>query len=239
MSSIKNPLFLSTQENTFQTLLDVTVEIIKQNDQQDSLKIISNLHDLTTAQPKFVAAFIEKILFIITEVIHSDQLSEAIRISCANYLVTLGQTNTQALKNSSYFAQQTLVILFRVLIANVEEENFDEMENFEENNVSNQSIYSAIVIALSSMAHFMKGKFLFQQFVPLCRESLNSDQWKAQHVGLLLIGILSEDAKKNFMDDFDKIMGLILPFLKSSHPKVVYSCLTSISLLCEEFSPQI
>ena len=174
MANINNPLFLTTQEKAFQALLDVTIEIIKQNEEQESLKLISNLHDLSTSQPKFVGAFIEKILFIITEVIHSDQLSEATRISCANYLVTLCETNTQELKNSNYFSSQTLVILFKVLISNVEEDNFDEMDNFAENNIQNQSIYSAIVIALSSMGHVMKGKYLLQQFMPLCREALCS-----------------------------------------------------------------
>lgn len=75
--------------------------------------------------------------------------------------------------------------------------------------------------------------------MPLCREALSSDNWKAQHVGLVLIGILSEDAKKNFSNELDKIVNLVLPFLKSKTPKVIYSTLTCIGLLSEEFAPML
>lgn len=47
MSNIKNPLFLSTFQEAFSDMLNLTVEIIKTNERGESLKMISNLSDLS------------------------------------------------------------------------------------------------------------------------------------------------------------------------------------------------
>lgn len=34
-------------------------------------------------------------------------------------------------------------------------------------------------------------------------------------------------------------MNLVLPYLKAENPKVLFSCLTCVGLMCDEYTPEI
>lgn len=120
-----------------------------------------------------------------------------------------------------------------------EEELEDDLNKMLENCAEKKSLYATTLIAFQNIGVTLSNSYLLQKLMPWCLEGLKSSSWQAQHVSLIVIGLLIEGTKKHIVNDLDQLLNLSVPFLNSSNPKVVYSCLTCLGLLIQEFSPEI
>ena len=243
MNRIKDKNYLNNFSTMIKPLTQLMVEVVKQKNQEQGVKIINTFDDLVIFQPKFLLSSCEELVFLFTEIFASEEISDAVRIAALNFLSSYAKHNGLALRKSPNFNNKTLVSLFQCLMKSSTEELEDEADDngkdFVQGSLSHKSISGAVIMTLSIFSENLSCKYFFTKMMPFCKEALGSTDWRAQHSALVIIGVLAQGTKQHFINDLEGLMILILPFLKASHPKALFSCLTCIGLLCDEYCPEL
>lgn len=120
-----------------------------------------------------------------------------------------------------------------------EEDLEDDLKKMIEESTQKKSLYGTLLVTMSNLGETLSNAHLLQKVMPMIMEGLKSSSWQAQHISLVTIGLLVDGTRKTILKDLDALLNLVLPFLQSSNPRVVYSSLTCLGLLIEEFSPEI
>lgn len=120
-----------------------------------------------------------------------------------------------------------------------EEDLEDDLKKMIEESTQKKSLYGTLLVTMSNLGETLSNAHLLQKVMPMIMEGLKSSSWQAQHISLVIIGLLVDGTRKTILKDLDALLNLVLPFLQSSNPRVVYSSLTCLGLLIEEFSPEI
>ncbi len=149
------------------------------------------------------------------------------------------EQNKNLFKTNNYFNQQVLLTLFQQMMKEAQEELDDDLKQMVQESLEKRTLYATILVTFANIGQVLSNVFLLGKVMPLCQEGLRSQSWQAQHASLVLIGVLVEDTKKSFLKELKSFMDLILPYLQSPNPRVVYSCLTCLGLLIQEFSPEV
>ena len=83
-----------------QTLVKLIIEIVKEKDAQQSIKIIDNIDDLLTEQPKFMTPIVENLLVVFTDIIQCEEFDESVRIAAVNCIGTMCKNMPAVVKTS-------------------------------------------------------------------------------------------------------------------------------------------
>lgn len=243
MNRIKDKNYLNNFSSMLKPLTQLMVEVVKQKNQEQGVKIINTFDDLVIFQPKFLVSSCEELVFLFTEIFASEEISDPVRIAALNFLSSYAKYNGLALRKSENFNNKTLVSLFQCLMKSSTEDLEDEADgnaqDFVQGSLSQKSISGAIIMTLSIFSQNLSCKYFFSKMMPFCKEALGTTDWRAQHSALVIIGVLAQGTKKHYLADLEGLMVLILPFLKADHPKALFSCLTCIGLLCDEYCPEL
>lgn len=243
IGGIENETLLSNFKDHIKLLFELVVKVIQEQDEDRSIKLLSSIDDLISFHPKFLEQYSETFLFIVSEIIKTKEISEVVRISALNLLCTFVENLPICCKKSSHFDQVIIITLFKLLLENSSETLESELDFAEKDiltgAVTQKSISAAVVEVISKIGEFLGNKYTLTKFIPFIIEGLQSASWQAQNASLLILGMLIQGSKDNFENDFDKIMRMVLPFIKSSHKKVIFNCLTCIAFISVEFTPKI
>ena len=242
LNNTKDTTVLASYSSVVQNLIEIMVEMIKNQDESQGLKMIRSFDELASFQPKFLLPFVENIVFVFTEMFASEEVPMPVRIAAMNFFITFSEKNGMALKKSQNFTEKTLITFFKVLMTNIE----DEMTKGDKINkeltkeaLSESNIEGVITNVLPSLSDTLGAKFMFSKFAPMIIEALGSNDWKAQYSGLLVVGLLCENTKQHFKGDLPNLMKMILPYLNSPNQKVVYGALTALGMLSIEYNPDL
>jgi hypothetical protein len=243
IGGISSDEILSNFNPLVEKLFDLIIKVIQQQDEDRGVKMLNTLDDLISSHPKYIEKYAETLLWMADEMIQSENLPDSVRITAMSLVSTFAKELPICAKKSSTFENKILLNLFKILMANSSDLLEDELNVQEKDiiagNLSQKSVAGAALDTIGQICAHLGNKYTLKKYVPYIMEGLKSDSWKGQHSGLIVMGILAEGAKENFADDFNAIAQLVVPFLTSSHPKVVYSCLTCIGFLAEEFAPEL
>lgn len=216
-------------------LIQIMVEMIKNNDESKGLKMVQVFDDMASFQPKFLLPFTESLVFLFTEMISSEAVPHSVRVAALNFFLTYSEKNPMALKKSAAFNDKTLVTLFRAFMEDVTEELTDDSKEA----VSQSDMEGVVSSLLPSLSEALGAKYLFSKYGPMIVEGLNSGNWKAQYTAMLFIGLLCEGTQQYFKNELPGLLSIILPFLKSDNTKVLHGCLAAVALLCTEYQPDM
>lgn len=235
LNTTKDAKTLQTYSGVVEKLIQLMVEMIKNNDESKGLKMVQAFDDMASFQPKFLLPFTESLVFLFTEMISSESVPHSVKVAALNFFLTFSEKNPMALKKSPTFSDKTLVTLFRAFMDCVTEELTDDTKEA----VSQQDMEGVVSSLLPSLSEALGAKFLFAKYGPMIVEGLNSSSWKAQYTAMLFVGLLCEGTKQHFKNDLPGLLSLILPYLKTSSTKVLHGCLAAVGLLCSEYKPEI
>ncbi len=75
-----------------------------------------------------------------------------------------------------------------------------------EETLSKNDPASAAADALAKIGYELGVKFLLPIFIPMIQQALSSQDWKAQHAGLMGIAQLSEGCAEKYKNEMDNIV---------------------------------
>ena len=76
-------------------------------------------------------------------------------------------------------------------------------------------------------------------FIPLIQQALSSPEMRYQHAGLTSLALLVEHCHSSFKGELQNMVGLMLPMMQSTHPRIIYDSLVVMGYMATEFCPEI
>ena len=127
--------------------------------------------------------------------------------------------------------------------------------------VQSMEVYDNILETLAKICEVLNIKQTLAKIMPMIMSSLNPSQdsvdaqgnkldvngnvqipdfvRKSQWAGMEVLGSVLEGSKRFYHKDLPNLMNLVLPFLESSCPMVLYSTLTTLGVMSEEYYPLV
>lgn len=200
---------------------------------------LCNLADLTENFPRFWRGCGDELCRVLTTLGKSSYFPKEVRAGAVEVLSTLVHKCPSLIQNSVFFTQE-LIVLGLTLTSELGQVTKEEWirEEEEQDVIGNdpyflgRDLLSKLATALGQQTVLMH----FQQLVPL---HLRAEDWVKQHTGLLTIGLIAEGCHDAFAAGLGDILNMVLPFLTSSNPRLVWASVTTLGLLCTEFEPTL
>lgn len=243
VSCIETDTLLSKFKTHFEVMLQLIIQIVQEQNEDRSVALLSSVEDFVTFHPKFIEQYLDTLLWIIDEISKTSAVAENVRNAAVNLLTTVVDQLPVACKKSKFFEKTTMPTVFRLLVENATQELESELDLSSKDTltgtVTKQTMSAVAVEALSKMGSSLGNKYTLVGYMPMIVEGLRSTAWQAQNAALLTLGLLVEGAKEKFAQDFDQLVSLVLPFLTSQTPKVVFNALTCLAFVATEFTPKL
>lgn len=78
---------------------------------------------------------------------------------------------------------------------------------------------------------------MLPMFISYIQTYLASTQIEHQHAGLIAMAIMTEDCHDSFKTNIKNIFELIVPLMKTNHPRIMHDILVAMGYMSEEFAP--
>jgi len=95
-------------------------------------------------------------------------------------------------------------------------------------------MYFSAVEGIERLALDLGGQYMLKATFSFIETYLASDNWKANHAGYSAIGFMAEGCKDVFKTHLPNLLKHIGSGLTHNHPRVKYSALLALGLLCED-----
>lgn len=128
------------------------------------------------------------------------------KIITVDFLTVLCESNKASLKNNQLFNSQTLLILFQQMMKESDEDLEDDLKKMIEESTEKKSLYGTLLVTMSNLGETLTNAHLLQKIMPMIMEGLKSSSWQAQHISLVLIGLLVEGTRKTILKDLDALL---------------------------------
>lgn len=204
------------------------------------IKSLSCLAELTEFCPRVWKASLEKLVNLMCEIARKDDFESDLRGAAVEVLATLICRVPGMLNKQPQLIQELLSTGF-VLAASLE--HMDNLTawntNEEETDVVMNDPYSLGKDLLSRAANSLGSDAVLPVLLQLIPLHLQSDDWAKQHTGLMALGMIAEGCHDKFENSLAQVLSMVLPYLKSSNPRLKWAALTTLGLLCSEFEPTL
>lgn len=239
---LKNESSILKLENSIIKMIRLLVEIIKCKDNDHGIKILGILDDFANFHPKSNKRNVQELFWVYNEIIKTNTIDLSIRISSVNNMSSIIKHSSKYVKETSYVHEIVFQNLFDVIVneklSDLEEDN-DEINNDRNKKLSKQNISDVILECIDQINLSLGVKFTLDKFIGKIMVGLNSNDWRSQSAALDVLGILIEKANSCYSNDFENIGHLVIPHLKNNNLIVLYSALTCVGFLADEFTPKL
>lgn len=82
----------------------------------------------------------------------------------------------------------------------------DDLKKMIEESTEKKSLYGTLLVTMSNLGETLSNAHLLQKIMPMIMEGLKSSSWQAQHISLVLIGLLVEGTRKTILKDLDALL---------------------------------
>lgn len=239
ISNIEEKNFVKKFASILPFIIQNLITAIKQEDTDSAISFISCLENLIESHPSFVKPVIEDILFTLTEILKEKSFNLGIRNQVLNCIGVLGKACDVAIRKSENFKKLVIPMLLEIM-DEIKDINIDDwLEDLEDEIIPKEHIYTNANDTISKLSDSLNPKFVLTQFFPYITQLIQSDQWYSVHTGYMAISALASGSSTAFKGGLDQLMQLVLPGFEHQDPRVVYSAISAMALLCEEYAVTI
>ena len=217
-------------EHLLPKTFELLVNVVKEGDKNRGIKVLGLVDDIIEFRPKQMGRHIESIIWILEQLIGTDQIDVSVRRAATVTLGTVIRNSPSKIKKSKTLKESLIPTLFKVIVSQKEEEIEEE---------NNLSISNCCLELVEELRISIGTKIMLTSYIPYIQQALSSNEWRYQSAGLDVLGSLVEGSNEEFKDDINNLGKLVIPFLKNDKPIVVNSAIVCIKKLTIEFYPLI
>ncbi|XP_039251343.2 importin-5-like [Styela clava] len=200
-------------------------------------EVLKSLVELCEDIPKYIRPRVADLLTMCLKLIGDVEIEESIRQLALEVIVTLAETVPGLIrKQKTYISQiipQTLA-----LMVDLEDEDPTEWANSEDteedecdtNPVAGEN-------ALDRLACALGGQAVLPHILATVPAMLQNPDWRYRHGGLMAISAVGEGCHKYMEEILSEIVGVVIPYLGDSHPRVRYAACNAVGQMCTDFAP--
>jgi hypothetical protein len=201
-------------------------------------EIIAEVHQVINMHPKIISALLQKIVLVLSSVAKDNRADRASRSAAVEVFIMIINEYGGFVEKSRFFVQEALTLAM-VFMSELDcPLNFDEWNSNVDDGVTRLEPFDVGKDLLSAVSDNFK-ELAFHDALQMVDAHLAAPHWIYQHTGIVALGLISEGCKNCLLGYITKYIQVLLGFCTHDNPRLRFAALTSISLFCTYFSPEI
>lgn len=199
-----------------------------------------SLIDLVLVAPKMFRPMLSTIIAFCLAVIKNRELDLLTRLAALELLTTFAEALPSMCRADPDYAE-TMVVLTLQLMTEIciDDEEAIEWQNVENREPMDEEEDKAARNSLDRVSLSLGGKVLAEPLFSYLTQMLSSNEWRKRQAALMALLAAAEGCRDVLMAETLKILDLILPLLRDSHPRVQFSCCNALGQILTDFADLI
>ena len=238
LSSIDDESVVLKYKQMMEGLLQVVIEVMQQDEEQGQASLEA-LIELTATHGDIWGSSVQKLIYVISEIIKNRQFEEATRQSALEIISTLAENMPPILRKHSDDLRDHLFPAIAFMMTEVElADDLPAWFALEDTEIQAKNDPAAVAAdALSRMASYLGEKTTLHCSIHLVKSAIESSEWKEQCMGFSFLGMISDACKKQFKSNIDDVAKMTVSGFRNENPRVRFEALQSTGLLLNDLAP--
>ena len=193
--------------------------------------------ELALLHPKMFSGVLPQAVAYLVTQMRNSELEDATRQICLEFLISLTEASPGMMRKCSEFATSVIPVCLEWM---TELDNSNEWyagETMDDDDDSSNE--TAGEQAMDRLALYLGGKIVLPIAFQLIPSLLSSPEWQKRHAALRCVSAIGEGCLKLMEAELEKVVGLVVPYLRDPHPRVRHAACNAIGQMCTDFSPMI
>ncbi|RKP02349.1 hypothetical protein CXG81DRAFT_10876 [Caulochytrium protostelioides] len=213
------------------------VNVLATDNQEDELlKAITQLIDLTEYLPKAFRPILEHVVTFMSQLMNNTEFDEPVRHIGLELLLALAERAPGMCRKVKSFTPTTISIALNWM-THLEDEASWYVADADDYDESSDACIGEQ--AMDRLARSIGPKSVLPVTFHLLPAMLNSPEWQQRHAALMAISSIGEGCQKVMQGDLGSVVDLVHKHLADPHPRVRYAACNAIGQMCTDFGPQI
>ncbi|KAI2634576.1 armadillo-type protein [Xylaria nigripes] len=231
-----------TQPKFFSLLPDVLNILPPIKDSQDSdelSKALLALIELAEVSPKMFKPLFHNLVVFSVSVIQDKELSDLCRQNALELMATFADyAPSMCRKDTSY--TNDMITQCLSLMTDLEMDDDDAAEWLSNDDLESEESdlnHVAGEQCMDRLANKLGGETILIPTFHWLPRMMTSMAWKDRHAALMAISAISEGCRDLMIKELDKVLELVVPALKDSHPRVRWAGCQALGQMSTDFAP--
>ncbi|KAK5625482.1 hypothetical protein RRF57_001198 [Xylaria bambusicola] len=221
------------------TVLNILPPIKDSQDSDDLSKALLALIELAETSPKMFKPLFHNLVMFSVSVIQEKELSDLCRQNALELMATFADyAPSMCRKDPSYTTDMITQCLS--LMTDLGEDDDDAAEWLGNDDLESEESdlnHVAGEQCMDRLANKLGGETILIPTFHWLPRMMTSMAWKDRHAALMAISAISEGCRDLMVKELDKVLELVVPALKDSHPRVRWAGCQALGQMSTDFAP--
>lgn len=222
-------------------VLNVLPPLKDSNDQDNLSKAFVSLIELAEAAPKMFKPLFPNLRQFSVSVIQDKEMEDQVRQNALELMATFAEFAPNMCKKDNSFASD-MVTQCLSLMTDIGVDDDDAAEwNAQEDLEAEESDLNHVAgeQCMDRLANKLGGEVLLPVTFTWLPRMMHSASWRDRHAALMAISAISEGCRDLMLGELDKVLELVVPALKDSHPRVRFAGCNALGQMSTDFAPSM
>lgn len=218
-------------------ILNILPPLKEASNSDDLTKALLAMIDLAEAAPKmFRPLFHDLVTFSIT-VVQDKELDDQARQNALELMATFADQNPQMCrKDPSYTTEMVTQCLSLMTDVGEDDDDAAEWNASEDLDVDESDMnHVAGEQTMDRLANKLGGQAILPPTFNWLPRMIASGAWRDRHAALMAISAISEGCQELMEGELDKVLELVVPALRDSHPRVRWAACNALGQMSTDF----
>ena len=164
-------------------------------------------------------------------------LITATRQICLEFLISLTESSPGMMRKCPQFATSVVPVCLEWMTELEDSSEWYAVETMDDDDDSTNE--TAGEQAMDRLAIYLGGKIVLPIAFQLIPALLAAPEWQRRHAALRCVSAIGEGCLKLMETELEKVVSLVVPYLRDPHPRVRHAACNAIGQMCTDFSPMI
>ncbi|KAF9578472.1 hypothetical protein BGW38_005703, partial [Lunasporangiospora selenospora] len=215
-------------------LLEVLNALVAAGDEASLIEGLVVLIELAEHSPRLFRHVIVDVLPFMIEIVKKKDLEDRTRQSALELLLTLAECAPAMVRKVPDYTTTIVPVALEMMTELEDDEDWYTTDDLDEGD--NDENYVIGEHAMDRLARALGGKAVLPVSFVYIPQMLANESWTARHAALFAVSAIGEGCVRIMEAELGKIINMVLPFLRDSHPRVRYAACNAIGQMSTDFA---
>lgn len=208
------------------------------NDQDNLSKAFVSLIELAEAAPKMFKPLFPNLRQFSISVIQDKEVEDQVRQNALELMATFAEFAPSMCKKDASFASDMVTQCLSLMTdIGIDDEDASEWNAQEDLDAEESDLnHVAGEQCMDRLANKLGGEVLLPVTFTWLPRMMHSASWRDRHAALMAISAISEGCRDLMVGELDKVLELVIPALKDSHPRVRFAGCNALGQMSTDFA---
>lgn len=219
-------------------VLNVLPPLKQSSDQENLSKAFVSLIELAEAAPKMFKPLFTELRKFTISVVQDKEMDDQTRQNALELMATFAEFAPNMCKKDPAFAED-MVTQCLSLMTDIGLDDEDAAEwNAQEDLDAEESDLNHVAgeQCMDRLANKLGGEVLLPVTFNWLPRMMHSASWRDRHAALMAVSAISEGCRDLMVSELDKVLELVIPALKDTHPRVRFAGCNALGQMSTDFA---